>query len=100
VHGQDVPVTRIEFALFEQLCRHPAEVRSRIQLLEEVWGPNWVGDTHVVDVHLSNLRRKLQRLAPDLRFIHTVRGVGFRLSTDLLRSSGPADSDERDLIPA
>jgi two-component system OmpR family response regulator len=100
VHGQDVPVTRIEFALFEQLCRHPAEVRSRIQLLEEVWGPNWVGDTHVVDVHLSNLRRKLQRLAPDLRFIHTVRGVGFRLSTDLLRSGGAADSDERDLIPA
>lgn len=100
VHGQDVPVTRIEFALFEQLCRHPAEVRSRIQLLEEVWGPNWVGDTHVVDVHLSNLRRKLQRLAPDLRFIHTVRGVGFRLSTDLLRSGGATDSDERDLIPA
>jgi two-component system OmpR family response regulator len=59
-----------------------------------------VGDTNVVDVHLSNLRRKLQRLAPDLRFIHTVRGVGFRLSTDLLRSGGATDSDERDLIPA
>ena len=86
VHGHDVPVTRIEFALFEQLCRHPAEVRSRAQLLEEVWGPNWVGDTHVVDVHLSNLRRKLQHRAPDLRFIHTVRGVGFRLSTDLVRA--------------
>jgi DNA-binding response OmpR family regulator len=104
VSGQDVPVTRIEFALFEQLCRHPAEVRSRVQLLEEVWGPNWVGDTHVVDVHLSNLRRKLQRLAPDLRFIHTVRGVGFRLSTDLLRTAstgtGPADDSDRDLISA
>lgn len=99
VHGQEVPVTRIEFSLFEQLCRHPAEVRSRAQLLEEVWGPNWVGDTHVVDVHLSNLRRKLQRLAPDLRFIHTVRGVGFRLSTDLLRSSG-SGGDEHDLISA
>jgi two-component system OmpR family response regulator len=86
VNGHDVPVTRIEFALFEQLCRHPAEVRARVQLLEEVWGPNWVGDTHVVDVHLSNLRRKLQRHAPELRFIHTVRGVGFRLSTDLMRA--------------
>ena len=59
---------------------------SRTELLEEVWGPNWVGDTHVVDVHLSNLRRKLQQRAPELRFIHTVRGVGFRLSNDLLRS--------------
>lgn len=86
VHDLDVPVTRIEFALFEQLCRRPAEVCSRSELLEEVWGPNWVGDTHVVDVHLSNLRRKLQQRAPELRFIHTVRGVGFRLSNDLLRS--------------
>ncbi len=86
VGGQDVPVTRIEFALFEQLCRRPAEVCSRAELLEEVWGPNWVGDTHVVDVHLSNLRRKLQQRAPELRFIHTVRGVGFRLSNDLLRA--------------
>ena len=86
MHDADVPVTRIEFALFEQLCRRPAEVCSRTELLEEVWGPNWVGDTHVVDVHLSNLRRKLQQRAPELRFIHTVRGVGFRLSNDLLRS--------------
>ncbi len=86
VHDLDVPVTRIEFALFEQLCRRPAEVCSRSELLEEVWGPNWVGDTHVVDVHLSNLRRKLQQRAPELRFIHTVRGVGFRLSNDLLRA--------------
>ena len=85
IDGKDVPVTRIEFALFEQLCRRPAEVSARVQLLEEVWGPNWVGDTHVVDVHLSNLRRKLQAICPDLRFIHTVRGVGFRLSNDLIR---------------
>jgi two-component system OmpR family response regulator len=49
-----------------------------------VWGPNWVGDTHVVDVHLSNLRRKLDSVAPDLRIVHTVRGVGFRISNELL----------------
>jgi DNA-binding response OmpR family regulator len=94
VRDEDVPATRIEFALFEQLCRRPAEVCARVQLLEEVWGPNWVGDTHVVDVHLSNLRRKLQQFAPELRFIHTVRGVGFRLSNDLLRLAGhPAGDD-------
>jgi two-component system, OmpR family, response regulator len=95
VGGRDVPVTRIEFALFEQLCRHPAEVCARSQLLEEVWGPHWVGDTHVVDVHLSNLRRKLQQMAPDLRFIHTVRGVGFRLSNDVLDAQG---DDNRQLV--
>ena len=64
-----------------------------------MWGPNWVGDTHVVDVHLSNLRRKLQKLAPELRFIHTVRGVGFRLSTDLLRTV-TEDQDGRALVSA
>jgi two-component system OmpR family response regulator len=105
VNQNDVAVTRIEFALFEQLCRRPAEVCSRHELLEEVWGPNWVGDTHVVDVHLSNLRRKLQQHAPELRFIHTVRGIGFRLSNDLLRTmdadDGQVDSgDDRELISA
>lgn len=107
VSDNDVAVTRIEFALFEQLCRRPAEVCSRQELLEEVWGPNWVGDTHVVDVHLSNLRRKLQQQAPELRFIHTVRGVGFRLSNDLLRTINeqrPAHADDgrdgRELISA
>ena len=63
---------------------------SRKELIEEVWGPNWVGDTHVVDVHLSNLRRKLQLRAPELKFIHTVRGVGFRLSNELSQTTAPA----------
>ena len=94
VRNHDVPVTRIEFALFEQLCRRPSEVCSRVHLLEQVWGPNWVGDTHVVDVHVSNLRRKLQQNAPELRFIHTVRGIGFRLSNDLLRAERDRREDD------
>ena len=89
VHGHDVPVTRIEFSLLVQLCRRPAEVCTRAELLEGVWGPRWSGDAHVVDVHLSNLRRKLQRCSPGLRFIHTVRGIGFRLSSDLIPHSTP-----------
>ncbi len=80
----EIQATRIEFSLLEHLCRRPTEVASRTDLLESVWGPNWVGDTHVVDVHLSNLRRKLDTVAPDLRIVHTVRGVGFRISNELL----------------
>jgi DNA-binding response OmpR family regulator len=80
----EVPATRIEFSLLEHLCRRPTEVASRSELLESVWGQNWVGDTHVVDVHLSNLRRKLEQAAPELRIIHTVRGVGFRISNEVL----------------
>jgi two-component system OmpR family response regulator len=85
VNGATVAATRLEFDLFAQLCRHPQEVRTRAQLLEAVWGPGWVGDSHVVDVHLSNLRRKLRQRAPGLQFVHTVRGVGFRLADDVLR---------------
>ena len=80
----EIAATRIEFSLLEHLCRRPTEVASRSELLEAVWGPNWVGDTHVVDVHLSNLRRKLDQAVPDLRVVHTVRGVGFRISNDIL----------------
>jgi two-component system OmpR family response regulator len=84
----EVAATRIEFSLLEHLCRRPTEVASRSELLESVWGQNWVGDTHVVDVHLSNLRRKLDQAAPEMRVVHTVRGVGFRISNEILDAAG------------
>lgn len=87
VRGQEVAVTRIELALLERLCRRSHEVCTRVSLLRDVWGSNWIGARHIVDVHLSNLHRKLRRHAPDLCFIHTVRGVGFRLGDDLFVSS-------------
>ncbi len=83
VDDEEVATTRIEYSLLEQLCRRPTEVCSREDLLDAVWGPRWVGDNHVVDVHLSNLRRKLDKAAPHVKVIHTVRGVGFRLSNDV-----------------
>ncbi len=86
----EIAATRIEFSLLEHLCRRPTEVAARTDLLEAVWGANWVGDTHVVDVHLSNLRRKLDAVAPDLRIVHTVRGVGFRISNELLDAAEAA----------
>lgn len=94
LNGTAAVATRIEFALLEHLVRRPTEVATRQDLLEAVWGPHWVGDTHVVDVHLSNLRRKLDRIAPDLRVIHTVRGVGFRVSNEIL------DAAERSVAAA
>ena len=83
VNGHLIAATRLEYDLFARLCETPFEVTSRAALIESVWGPNWYGDTHVVDVHLSNLRRKLRHRASDVRFMHTVRGVGFRLSDDM-----------------
>ena len=83
VGDEELDVTRIEFSLLVELCRHPTKVCTRKDLLDAVWGPTWFGDNHVVAVHMSNLRRKLAMAAPEIKVIHTVRGVGFRLANDV-----------------
>lgn len=78
-----VSSTKLEYELFARICENPFQVVSRHELIASVWGPNWYGDTHVVDVHLSNLRRKLRQRCSAVDYLHTVRGVGFRLSDDM-----------------
>ncbi len=74
-----IPLTRIEFDLLEALSERPKVVLSRRQLLDRVWGPNWFGDEHVVDVHIANLRRKIGDDPANPRYVLTLRGVGYRL---------------------
>ena len=70
-------LTRIEFDLLDALAAKPSMVFSRRMLRDLVWGSDWYGDDHVVDVHIANLRKKL---GPDgRRVVETVRGVGYRL---------------------
>ena len=78
VRGTPVTLTTIEFDLLTTLAREAGVVLSRQRLLDRVWGMDYVGDEHVVDVHLANLRRKLGDDAAHPRYIETVRGVGFR----------------------
>jgi DNA-binding response OmpR family regulator len=73
-----VALTPLEFSLLELLSEHPRRVFTREQLLERVWGIDFFGDDHVVDVHISNLRRKLEPDPAEPHFIETVRGVGYR----------------------
>jgi DNA-binding response OmpR family regulator len=79
--GEAVELTRLEFDLLDALSEHPRLVWSRRRLLERVWGPEWVGDDHLVDVHVANLRRKLGDDPRSPRFVQTVRGVGYRMGT-------------------
>ena len=76
--GEPCALTKIEFDLLDALTHDPNVVRSRQSLIEHIWGPNWVGDTHVIDVHLGNLRKKIDRNGA--KHIKTVRGVGYRFS--------------------
>jgi DNA-binding response OmpR family regulator len=52
---------------------------SRRQLIDQVWGDDWVGDEHLVDVHIAHLRRKLGDDPDTARYISTVRGIGYRM---------------------
>ncbi len=77
-----VEVTRTEFDLLAALIAEPGAVFSRRELINQVWGEEWVGDEHLVDVHIGNLRRKLGDQPARPRFIRTVRGVGYKLEPD------------------
>lgn len=77
--GTELELTRTEFDLLAELMRTPARVWSREALLRSVWGTEWASDTHLVEVHIGNLRRKLGEKTDGARFIRTVRGVGYRM---------------------
>ena len=79
--GEPVALTRIEFDLLAALAAHPQLVLSRRQLVEMVWDTAWTGDAHLVDVHIGRIRKKLGDEAAGPRFIHTIRGVGYRMGT-------------------
>jgi len=77
--GEELELTRTEFDLLTELMRTPARVWTREALLRSVWGTEWASDTHLVEVHIGNLRRKLGEVRGATRYIRTVRGVGYRM---------------------
>ena len=79
--GESIPLTRTEFDILAALSSRPGVVWSRRQLIDAVWGEPWVGNDHLVDVHLGHLRRKLADDPADPRFVFTVRGVGYRMGS-------------------
>jgi two-component system response regulator RegX3 len=78
--GTELDLTRKEFELLELLMSEAGSVITRERLIDEVWDVNWFGSTKTLDVHVSGLRRKLGDNSSSPRFIHTVRGVGFRFA--------------------
>jgi DNA-binding response OmpR family regulator len=77
--GRPVELTRTEFDVLVALATRPKVVFTRRQLIDTVWGEGWVGDEHLVDVHIAHLRRKLDDDPNEGRFVRTVRGVGYRM---------------------
>ncbi len=77
--GSPLQLTVTEFRLLETLAERIGEVVSRQQLLQEVWGYDYLGDTRLVDVHVSRLRGKVEEDPASPRHVVTVRGVGYKL---------------------
>ena len=76
INGKNVLLTKKEFLLLEYLVRNQKMVLSRDQILEAVWGYNYMGDTNVVDVYVRYLRSKIDDAFGE-KYLHTVRGVGY-----------------------
>lgn len=79
--GKEVHLTRTEYRLMQVLIRHLDEVLTHDQLLREVWGPTHGDQSHYIRVYMAQLRRKLEPDADKPRYLRTVPGVGYRLTT-------------------
>jgi DNA-binding response OmpR family regulator len=78
VDGNSIETTALEFDLLAALASSPGRVFTRRQLIERIWGWDFFGDERIVDTHISNLRKALGDSADPLRFVGTVRGIGYK----------------------
>jgi DNA-binding response OmpR family regulator len=80
VDGEPRSLTRSEFTLLALMASHPERVFSRRELMEHLWASSYVGDQRACDIHISNLRRKVERDPKLPERVVTVRGVGYKLT--------------------
>ncbi len=78
VRGESVQLPLKEFELLEVLLRNAGRVLTRMQLIDRVWGADYVGDTKTLDVHVKRLRAKIETDPANPEFIVTVRGLGYK----------------------
>lgn len=78
LQGTPVMLSRKEYELFHMLITHPNQVFTREQLLEQIWGYDYFGETRTVDVHIRSLRKKLEKNPEQPEHIRTVRGIGYK----------------------
>src|SRR5215204_2483525 len=82
VRGEPINLTRSEFQVLRLLTESPGQVFSRKEIMEELWQTEFSGDVRACDVHISNLRQKIERDPQEPELVLTVRGVGYRLAED------------------
>ena len=78
VNGEEISMPLKEFELLEILLRNVGRVMTRGQLIERVWGADYVGDTKTLDVHIKRLRSKIEPDSSAPQYVVTVRGLGYK----------------------
>ena len=81
VNGAQISLPLKEFELLEMLLRNAGRVLTRMQLIDRVWGSDYVGDTKTLDVHIKRLRAKVEADPAEPRYILTLRGLGYKFET-------------------
>ncbi|WP_226676033.1 response regulator transcription factor [Rossellomorea aquimaris] len=77
-HGFEVEMTVKEFELLSLLAQHPSQVFSKSQLIETLWGYEYMGDANTINVHIRRLREKIEKDPSEPRWIKTVWGIGYK----------------------
>lgn len=77
--GENIALPLKEFELLEFLMRNAGRVLTRIQIIDRIWGNDYVGDTKTLDVHIKRLRSKLEKDPANPELIQTVRGLGYKM---------------------
>ncbi|MBZ9606297.1 response regulator transcription factor [Clostridium estertheticum] len=80
VKGENINITPREFHILEMLMSYPNKVFTKANIFETVWNDEFLGDDNTVNVHVSNLRSKIAKIDPDSEYIHTVWGIGYKMS--------------------
>jgi DNA-binding response OmpR family regulator len=79
IHDTDIELTAKEYMILELLLKHDGKVFTKSNLYESVWQDEYLGDDNAVKTHISNLRNKLKKVSPNVDYIETVWGLGYRL---------------------
>lgn len=78
--GKTIPLTSREFSILELLMTYSNKVFTKANLFQHVWNDEFIGDDNTVNVHISNLRAKISKIDKHTEYIHTVWGIGFKMS--------------------
>jgi two-component system response regulator BaeR len=83
LHGHDLELTAVEFQLLQFLVSNPGRIYRRQQLMDKIYPDERVVSDRTIDSHIKKLRKKIEAVAPEARFIHSVYGVGYKFEPNL-----------------